>query len=89
MNTTRVVHSSPVWLPQTQTWMHTQARCLPASVESHVACETTQNLDQFGLPHIHALAAGSKLYHLWDKLVRGLGLRRHLGHLPRVLQRVG
>jgi colanic acid/amylovoran biosynthesis glycosyltransferase len=89
VNTTRVVHSSPVWLPQTQTWMHTQARCLPASVESHVACETTQNLDQFGLPHIHALAAGSKLYHLWDKLVRGLGLRRHLGHLPRVLQRVG
>ena len=86
---TRVVHSSPVWLPQTQTWMHIQARCLPEWVESHVACETTQNLDQFGLPHIHALAGGSKLYHLWDRLVRGLGLRRYLGHLPRVLKDVG
>lgn len=89
MSATRVVHSSPVWLPQTQTWMHTQARCLPANVESHVACETTENLDQFALPHIHALAQGSRLYHLWDKLVRGLGLRRYLGHLPRVLKEVG
>jgi len=89
VSTTRVVHSSPVWLPQTQTWMHTQAQGLPASVESHVACETTQNLDQFGLPHIHALAQGSKLYHLWDRLMRGLGLRHHLGHLPRVLKQVG
>lgn len=85
---TKVVHSSPVWLPQTQTWMHTQARCLPASVESHVACETTENLDQFGLPNIHCLAS-SRLYHLWDRLVRGLGLRRYLGHLPRVLEQVG
>ena len=89
VSTTRVVHSAPVWLPQTQTWMYTQARSLPAWVENHVACETTQNLDQFDLPRIHALCKGSKLYHLWDKLVRGTGLRRYLGHLPRVLHRVG
>ncbi len=94
VSTTRVVHSAPVWLPRTQTWMHTQTRSLPAWVENHVACETTQNLDQFGpdqfdRPRIHALSKGSKLYHFWDKLVRGTGLRHYLGHLPRVLDRVG
>jgi hypothetical protein len=35
----RVVHSSPVWLAQTQTWVDTQVRFVPAGrVENHVVC---------------------------------------------------
>jgi len=85
----RVVHSTPVWLPQTETWLHTQVRCLPDRVESHVACESTANLDQFALPRIHALARASKPYRFWDRLVRGFGVRRYPGHLPQVLRTVG
>ena len=33
---TKVIHSFPVWLPQTQTWMCNQVRFLPESVETHV-----------------------------------------------------
>ena len=80
----RVIHSAPTWLPQTQTWMHNQARALPGDVESHVVCEHTENLDAFPMPHVHALASGPRWRHAWDKTVRGLGVRSWLGHLPRV-----
>ena len=51
----QVVHSQPVWLPQTQPWLYTLVRHLPESdVVSHVACERTQNLDQFSVPRLHA-----------------------------------
>ena len=51
----QVVHSQPVWLPQTQPWLYNLVRHLPESdVVSHVACERTQNLDQFSVPRLHA-----------------------------------
>ena len=84
----RVIHSAPVWLPATQTWMHTQARALPADIENHVVCEVTENLSAFPMANIHALADGPRLAHLWDKGMRGFGRRLYLGHLPKVARRI-
>ncbi len=78
-----VLHSAPSWLPQTQTWMHTQVRHLPADVESHVVCGSTENLDQFPVEHLHALADSPWRWRL-DRVVRKAGLRRELGHLGRI-----
>jgi colanic acid/amylovoran biosynthesis glycosyltransferase len=86
----RVVHSNPVWLSQTQTWLYTQVTNLPLErVESHVVCEHTANLDQFAVPHLHAFAAAGRLERLWDRGLRRLGARRHLGYLARVARRLG
>lgn len=57
----KVIHSFPIWLPQTQTWMYTQAKYLPEDIESHIVCEKTENLDQFYLPNIHAIRKKSIL----------------------------
>ncbi len=85
----RVIHSAMKWLPQTQTWMFNQARALPDHIENHVVCETTANLDVFPMANLHSLADGSKLRFAWDKLMRGMRLRHHLGHLPRVAKAIG
>lgn len=81
----RVVHSNPVWLPQTQTWIHTQIGHLPADrVESHVVCERTENLDQFPVARLHDFSAAGVLERTWDRGLRRIGMRRHLGFLVRV-----
>jgi colanic acid/amylovoran biosynthesis glycosyltransferase len=86
----RVVHSNPIWLPQTQTWIHTQVRNLPSNrVEAHIVCERTENLDQFRVQHLHNFAEASPLERLWDRGLRRLGVRRHLGYLARVALRLG
>jgi colanic acid/amylovoran biosynthesis glycosyltransferase len=76
----RVLHSFPNWLPQTQTWLYHQVRYLPEEIESHIVCETTENLDQFSVPHIHALENASRWRYVWDKGLRKLKLRRYLGY---------
>ena len=48
-----VIHSHKTWLQLTETWLYTQLRYLPKTVESHIVCESTVNLDQFHLPNIH------------------------------------
>jgi colanic acid/amylovoran biosynthesis glycosyltransferase len=84
----KVIHSFPIWLPQTQTWMYNQVRCLPAGVESHVVCERTENLDQFWLPNIHNLSEAPRRQYYWDKGLRKLRIRRHLGLLARTASRL-
>lgn len=49
-----VLHSFPIWLPQTQTWMHTQVRSFPEQVQAHVVCDRTEHLDEFWVPHLHS-----------------------------------
>ncbi len=74
-----VLHSIPVWLPQTQTWMYNQLHHLPNDIDWHVVCERTENLDQFVVPNIHCLAEGPGWRACRDKVLRALRLRRHLG----------
>jgi colanic acid/amylovoran biosynthesis glycosyltransferase len=71
-----VVHSVPFWLPQTQTWLHTQIRHLPANIHSHIVCERTENLDQFGLPNITDLSQVTIWERFYLKMQRALTGRR-------------
>ena len=88
MNST-VIHSYPVWLPQTQTWMYNQIDALGEhGVEAHVVCERTENLDQFHVPNIHSLEDAGSVRTTWDKALRKMRIRRYLGHLVNVGRQV-
>lgn len=84
-----VLHSVQTWLPQTETWLHTQVRFLPESIESHVGCERTANLDQFPHPRIHCLADLPLWRQVRDRGLRRLGLRHDLGFLGEAARRSG
>lgn len=85
-----VLHSYPIWLPQTQTWMHAQVAELQRSgINAHVVCEETENLDQFGIDNVHCLVDEPLYRRRWDKVLRRLHIHRHLGHQVRVGQKVG
>lgn len=80
-----VIHSCPTWLPQTQTWMHTQVAGLQQlGIEAHVVCERTEHLDQFGVANIHSLDREGSARRIWDRALRKLCVRRHLEFLTRV-----
>lgn len=86
----RVLHSFPVWLPQTQTWMYGQVHQLQQmGIDAHVVCERTQNLEQFRLNNIHCLADGPLWRFLWDKGLTLARVRRHLAYLVDVGREVG
>lgn len=73
-----VLHSVPVWLPQTETWLYNQIRYLPAEVDNHIVCERAENLDQFFLPNIRSLLDDtSRWRYYWEKGMRKVGIRRH------------
>jgi len=85
-----VLHSFPIWLPQTQTWMHSQVSELQRlGVDAHVVCERTENLDQFGVANIHCLADENRLKLIWDKGIRKLRIRRHLNYLVEIGEKTG
>lgn len=83
----RVVQSCGVWLPRTQAWLFEQVRWLPPDVTSHVACESTTNLDAFPAAHLHALSDEPRWRRAPDVLARRLRLRTHLSFLTRVIRR--
>lgn len=83
-----VIHSLPVWLPQTQNWIFNQIQSLPEDrVEVHVVCERTENLENFGIPNIHSLSGTSRLHSLWDKGLRKIGARTQQGFLIKQTRR--
>ncbi len=85
-----VIHSYPVWLPQTQTWMHTQISELPANrFDVHVACHFTANLDQFAPPHIHAFKNEHPLRYQLSRISRKSGGRYASSFLGEVIGRTG
>lgn len=86
----KVLHSFPVWLPQTQTWMYSQvAELQRLGVEAHVVCERTENLDQFNVAHIHCLADEPQWRRVLDQGLRKLRWRRHLDFLVSVGKSTG
>ncbi len=84
-----VLHRVPVWLPQTQTWLYNQLRYLPSWIESHVVCDTDENLDQFPWPHVSSFSRASKRRIYWDKLLRRLGWRHHYGFVTAAARNAG
>lgn len=85
-----VLHSFPVWLPQTQTWMYNQVHQMQnMGLDAHVVCERTLNLDQFRVANIHSLADEPLGRVLWDKGVRLVRVRRHLNYLTETGCKIG
>lgn len=82
-----VVHNTPSWLPQTMTWLYNQIRFLPDTIESHIVCESTENLEQFGLPNIYSFTDETIWHRLLDQGLRKLRVRRHLGLLAVQVKR--
>jgi colanic acid/amylovoran biosynthesis glycosyltransferase len=77
----KVVHSVPLWLPQTSPWLYNQVHYLPKSIESHVVAEKVANLDRYGIQNLHTLEDAGRGRYVWDKGLRKLGVRDHLGYL--------
>lgn len=84
-----VLQSVQCWLPQTETWLYTQVRFLPPTIESTVACERTANLDQFPFPRLRCLSDAPPLLRFGDRVVRKLGLRHHLEFFVSAGRRAG
>lgn len=88
--TIKVIHSIPQWLGQTMTWLYNQARFLPPEIESHVVCSRTANLDQFGVPNIHALIAASPTWLQYtQKALRFAGARTYTRYLEGQARDIG
>jgi colanic acid/amylovoran biosynthesis glycosyltransferase len=85
----RVVHYRADWLPVTENWLFNQINYLPVDVESSVVCERRQNWEMFPLPRIHCISDSPYALQLWDKGLRWLSLRNHLGYLTRVMKLSG
>jgi colanic acid/amylovoran biosynthesis glycosyltransferase len=80
-----VLHSTSVWLPQTQTWIHGQlAELQRLGVDAQVACERRENPEQFGIAGLHCLGSEHPLEYRWSKVLRRLGVRHYPDHLVRV-----
>jgi colanic acid/amylovoran biosynthesis glycosyltransferase len=87
MSRVTVLHSCPVWLPQTQTWLYNQVRALPAEVENHVACLRTENIDQFPCAQLYGMCGHSRFAYRAEALLRRLGLPLHPHWLARIARR--
>lgn len=84
-----VVHSHPVWLGNTMTWLYNEVRDLPGEITSHVVCRRTENLDQFAIPNIHSLDEASPWKRGLDSALQRIRIRRHLGLLTDVVEATG
>ena len=83
-----VMHSTPTWLPQTETWMYNQAKYLPDDIESHIVCEKVENLDQFYLPNIHVIPEKSLLDRVACSGLKGAKPLSRLFWLWRMCRRI-
>jgi len=84
-----VMHSFPVWLPQTQTWMYNQVIQLQLQgIEAHVICDSTKNLDQFTVANIHSLEDEPLIRQIWEKGLRKLEVRPYLTYLVEMGKKV-
>lgn len=85
----RIAHYTRRWLPQTQTWLYNQVRYLPDTIEPHVICERTENLDQFDVPNLHCLAEDAPWQYYRDVPLRFLGLRTYYPYTVEQVRRSG
>ncbi len=85
-----VMHITQSWLPQTQTWLHALiAEQQRIGLCAHVVCQRTENADQFPVGNLHSLEEAGALYRYWDRGIRRIGIRRHLGFAVRTGKKVG
>jgi len=82
-----IIQSYPVWLPLTQTWMYNQIRYLPNEFIPHIACERTQNLDQFRLPNIHYNSNFGAVRYAWNRGRRRIGMQTPVGPIRDIVKK--
>lgn len=70
----KVLHSARIWLQRTKTWIFQQVKALPADVEAHVVCDSTENLAQFPHARLHVLSARSAAERQLERWARRLGV---------------
>jgi colanic acid/amylovoran/stewartan biosynthesis glycosyltransferase WcaL/AmsK/CpsK len=87
-NPITVLQSTPVWLPQTMTWLYNQVRFLPPEISSHIVCEQTTNLNQFNLPNIHCSKTDRSVRWLWDYALNAIRWRPYFSHQIQVAQQL-
>jgi len=87
-NPISVIHSTPVWLPQTMTWLYHQIRFLSPEIRSHILCERTENLEQFNLPHIHCSENENSFQKIWDYVLKTLRVSPYFSHKTRVTKKL-
>ncbi|MFK7915261.1 MAG: glycosyltransferase [Pseudomonadales bacterium] len=79
-----VLHSLPVWLPLTQTWIYGQVLELQALGVNHaVICEAVANLSTFPITELHRFDQQPPLRRTVDRLLRRFRLRPGLGYVKR------
>lgn len=86
---TTVIHSCPVWLPQTQTWMYNLVRFLPSDIDAQIVCDRSENLDQFGVPKIHCLTDKSPWRRVMEKGIRSARIRNPFGFTVNIARSQG
>lgn len=84
-----VIHSYPIWLPQTQTWMYNQVKYLPDTIKAIISCEHVQNLDQFELPRIYASNSPLGLHYFLSRTLRKLGIQYRIGPITNITKQEG
>jgi colanic acid/amylovoran biosynthesis glycosyltransferase len=67
--------------------MYNQAKYLPADIEPHIVCATTENLDQFYLPNIHVIREKSFLNFYATSGLKGARTLARLLWLWRICQK--
>ncbi len=82
----KVVHSVESWLPQTQTWLYNHLRLLPEKIETHIVCQSTQNLGQFPTKYLNSLENNYSLRYLFSKSLCRAGLRDYRQAHLRLLE---
>jgi colanic acid/amylovoran biosynthesis glycosyltransferase len=88
----KILHFVECWLPQTETWLFNHVRALPESVESHIVCQWTENLEQFPQENLVSMDRPSQRPNLLKRVGRRLGLgayaETHLRLLEQEIRRI-
>lgn len=85
-----VIHTFPVWLEQTQTWIYSQVNELQRlGVDAHVVCDRTKNLEQFSVANIHCLANERLASQWWHRGLRKLRIGSRQSYLVAAGRKTG
>ncbi len=82
----KLLHFVECWLPRTETWLSNHISALPESVESHIVCLSTDNLEQFPQENLVSLDCPSQRPNLLRRVWRRFGLEAHAETHLRLLE---
>jgi colanic acid/amylovoran biosynthesis glycosyltransferase len=84
-----VMQSVDQWLARTETWLYEQVKRLPETVQSHVLCNTTCNLERFPWPRVHAMENGGAMQRFIRKTCERLDIDRRRQRVAHLSEKIG